>query len=395
MAKVLITGLGVVSSIGLGVDENLAQLKLAKTGIQKQHFLKSEHSNYVLGEVKHTTQSLIERSGLSDKDHSRTIALGALAAKEAVEMAQLSPGDLHKAVFISATTVAGMDRTEKAYKNYLDNGMVESEVYRHHPCQDSTDTIAKHLGVGGLKFTISTACSSSANAIMQGARMIKSGRCEIAIVGGTDAMSLFTFNGFRSLQILDEEWCRPFDITRVGLNLGEGAAYIVLESEVSIARRQVKAIAAVSGYGNANDAFHQTASSPEGDGATLAMQTALDIAGLAPQDIDYVNAHGTATQINDSSESNAFKRVFGANIPPYSSTKAYTGHTLAAAGSIEAVYSILSLQEQCVFPSLNCKQPIEDIAPPVRKVESAALDHVLSNSLGFGGNSSTIILSKL
>lgn len=394
MAKVLVSGMGIVSSIGLGVDENLAHLKSAKTGIQKQHFLKSEHSDYVLGEVKHTTKSLIERCGLSDQDHSRTIAIGALAAKESVKMARLSTSDLQETVFISATTVAGMDRTEKAYKNFQDNGVIESEVYRHHPCQDSTDTIAKHLKIGGLKFTISTACSSSANAIMQGARMIKSGLCEIAIVGGTDAMSLFTFNGFRSLQILDQEWCRPFDITRVGLNLGEGAAYLVLESEASIARRQAKPIGAVSGYGNANDAFHQTASSPEGDGATLAMQTALNIADLAPDEINYVNAHGTATQINDSSESNAFKRVFGADVPLYSSTKAYTGHTLAAAGSIEAVFSVLSLQEQCVFPSLNCKQPIEDIAPPVREVKSATINHVLSNSLGFGGNSSTIILSK-
>lgn len=394
MAEVLISGIGIVSSIGLGVDDNLAHLKSGETGIAKQHFLKSEHSDYVLGEVKHTTKSLIERSGLSEEDHSRTIALGALAAKEAVEMADLSSADLNTAVFISATTVAGMDRTEKAYENYQDNGVVESEVYRHHPCQDSTDTIARHLQIGGLKFTISTACSSSANAIMHGARMIKSGLCDIAIVGGTDAMSLFTFNGFRSLQILDQEWCRPFDITRVGLNLGEGAAYLVLESEASIARRQAKPIASVSGYGNANDAFHQTASSPDGDGATLAMQTALNIAGLAPKDIDYVNAHGTATLINDSSESNALKRVFGANIPLYSSTKAFTGHTLAAAGSIEAVFSILSLQEQCVFPSLNCKQPIEDIEAPVRKVESASLIHILSNSLGFGGNSSTIILSK-
>src|SRR5690606_8400871 len=189
--------------------------------------------------------------------------------------------------------------------------------------------------------TISTACSSSANSIMMAAQMIEDGLLRCAVAGGTDALSRFTLNGFNTLMIVDKELCQPFDKHRRGLNLGEGAAYLLIMSEALADELQLQKIAFVSGYANANDAYHQTASSPEGAGNQLAMRNALVRAGLQPEDISYINAHGTGTPNNDSAECAAIQNVFETACPPFSSTKSYTGHTLAASGAVEAVFSTL------------------------------------------------------
>ncbi|MNY29419.1 3-oxoacyl-[acyl-carrier-protein] synthase 2 [compost metagenome] len=216
-------------------------------------------------------------------------------------------------------------------------------------------------------------------------------------MGGTDGLSQFTISGFRSLMIFDDEWCRPFDETRKGLNLGEGAGFLVLETEETIKKSGKKPLAILSGWSNASDAYHQTASSPEGLGATLSMKGALEIAGLSPADISYINAHGTATPNNDLSESHGIKTVFGSTVPPFSSTKAYTGHTLAASGGIEAVFGILALNNGILLPNLNFRQAIEEtgLIPVKNYSEGNNIRHILSNSFGFGGNNSTIILSKV
>lgn len=395
MSRVVVSGAGIVSAIGIGLSENWEALKSAKPGVALPEILNTDHPDFMLGEVKKTTTELLYLAGMHERIWtSRTIALAALAIKEAIGMAKLTAGDLENTRLVSATSVAGMDKTEGAYSDDPSHPQKNAQVYLHHECGKSTEYIAKYIGINGGCATISTACSSSANAIMQGAKMIKHGLCEKVIVGGTDALSLFTLNGFRSLQILDKEWSRPFDETRKGLNLGEGAAYLVLESEESAQKRETNILATIAGYGNANDAFHQTASSPEGNGATDAMRAALNVSGLREDEIGYVNAHGTGTDINDSSEGNALKRIFGDNIPPYSSTKAYTGHTLAAAGSIEGVFSILALGHQSTLPNLNCSQPIADMQAPVLKMEDTEIHHVLSNSFGFGGNCSAVIYSK-
>src|SRR5690606_38751852 len=187
----------------------------------------------------------------------------------------------------------------------------------------------------------------------------------------------------------------PFDNHRKGLNLGEAAAYLVLESPRLLEQKPKKVLAYLSGYGNANDAFHQTASSENGQGAFLAMQKALQKAQLTPQDISYINAHGTATVNNDLSEGRAFLRIIGNNTPNFSSTKPYTGHTLPAAAAIEAVYSILALQHNVVFPNKNFSTPMEefDLIPQTTLLQKE-LTHVLSNSFGFGGNCSALIFSK-
>ena len=225
--------------------------------------------------------------------------------------------------------------------------------------------------------------------------MLRCGLAETVVVGGAESLSKFHLNGFNTLMILDRRPCRPFDADRAGLNLGEGAAYLVMETAASVSRRGVRPLCSLHGYGNACDAFHQTASSPNGEGAFLAMTEALQMAGLEPADIQYVNAHGTGTPNNDLSESVALQRVFGGEIPPVSSTKSFTGHTTSASGSVEAMICILAMNRQFLPPNLNWETPMEGGIIPVTGSHSPVeLRHVMSNAFGFGGNDSSIILSR-
>lgn len=393
---IAITGMGIISSIGNTVEETYSSLIHREPGISRIKNIDTIHKdNIKVGEVKASNDELIDFLKLpQSNNYSRTAMLSEIAAKEAVRNANIKNINDYRTGFISATSVGGMDMTEK----YSFTGFQEPENRKYiesRTCSDSTTKVANSLGISDFVTTISTACSSSANAIMLGARMIKSGKLDRVIVGGADCLSKFTINGFNVLMILSDTDCKPFDENRNGLNLGEAAAYLVLESEEIIKKENKKVIAYVSGYANANDAFHQTASSDNGEGATLAMKKALEVANLQPDAIDYVNAHGTATPNNDSSESKALLRVFGKSMPDMSSTKAYTGHTLAAAAAIEAVFSVLALQYNKVFPNLNFETPITSTGIiPVVEVEEKDLNYVLSNSFGFGGNCSTLIFSK-
>ena len=279
-----------------------------------------------------------------------------------------------------------MDLTEKQFPHYSLN----------HGCGASTDLAALYLGCFADATTLSTACSSAANAIVFGANLLRSGKYSRIVVGGSESLSNYHLNGFNSLMILDREPCRPFDATRAGLNLGEGAAYLVLETAESAEERGVKAMGRLSGFGNACDAFHQTASSENGEGAYLAMTKALKMAALEPGAIDYVNAHGTGTPNNDASESAALRRIFGDDIPPVSSTKAVTGHTTSASGSIEAVICLLAMQEGFIPAQQNWKTP--DPACVVPFTDAAAkrrIRNVISNAFGFGGNDTSLIFSCL
>ncbi|MCC7031088.1 MAG: beta-ketoacyl-[acyl-carrier-protein] synthase family protein, partial [Chitinophagaceae bacterium] len=242
--------------------------------------------------------------------------------------------------------------------------------------------------------TISTACSSSANAIMLGSRLVQQGHLDVAICGGTDALTRFTINGFNALKNIDKEVCKPFDAGRNGLNLGEGAAYLIIERAADCADRNHTPVAAIKGYCNFHESFHATAPNPEGEGAYQVMKRALLKAGLGANEIQYINAHGTATLTNDESESNAMKRLFQ-QVPAFSSTKCYTGHTLAAAGAVEAIYSLLALQHQCVYANLNFENPmLGSELMPQTIFEQKPLENVMSNSFAFGGNNASLIFSK-
>ena len=285
-----------------------------------------------------------------------------------------------------------MDLSERYFAEMIADGG-HLEYLLDHSCGDNTRLMAEHFGCFTDYTTISTACSSAANALILGANMLKAGEADIVVAGGTEALSLFHLNGFNSLMILDKERCRPFDDTRAGLNLGEGAAFVVMETEEHARQRQAPIHAYLSGYGNACDAFHQTASSDNGEGAYLAMREALGMAGLQPSDIDYVNAHGTGTPNNDQSESVALQRVFGSDLPPVSSTKGFTGHTTSASGSIEAVICLLAMHHGFIPANLGFAHPMASGIVPSLGTDGCQLRHVLCNSFGFGGNDSAIVLS--
>ncbi|MBD1433463.1 beta-ketoacyl-[acyl-carrier-protein] synthase family protein [Sphingobacterium sp. DN00404] len=393
---VAVTGLGVISSIGNTVEENLQALQAGKHGLSRiANFPTRLQEHIWVGEIKSSNDELSDNLELLPPHaFTRTALLGAYAARQALKSANVDDVNQIRTGFLSSTSVGGMDYTERYGPTYL----TSSEWRRYipsHPAGDSSHKIAKYLGIKGLVTTVSTACSSAANAIMMGARLIRSGRLDRVIVGGTDALSKFTINGFHTLMILSDAPCRPFDKHRNGLNLGEGAAYLVLESQKTVKQQSKNVLAYLTGYGNANDAFHQTASSENGEGAFLAMQKALAVAQLRPQEIDYVNVHGTATPNNDLSEGRAMRRIFKNKTPSFSSTKPFTGHTLAAAGAIEAVYSILALQQDLVFPNLHFDTPMEEFDMiPQTTVQYRSTSHVLSNSFGFGGNCSSLIFSK-
>ena len=394
---VAITGMGIISAIGNSVEENYFSLINNKTAITTIENISTVHADLrKVGEIKKTNQELADELQLSDDNNfSRTAMIGAIAAKQAVKDAGITSINEYKTGLISATSVGGMDMTERYYYDYFE----KPETIKYISCHDGGDVaqkIADELGLKGMVTTISTACSSAANSIMLGARLIKSGKLDRVIVGGTDALAKFTINGFKTLMILSDGYNMPFDNDRKGLNLGEAAAFLVLESDEIVKKENKKVLARVSGYGNANDAFHQTASSENGDGACLAMEKAFQVSGLKPEQIDYINVHGTATPNNDLSEGRAIVRVFGEkNIPDFSSTKPFTGHTLAAAAAIEAVYSVLTIQNNVVFPNLNFKTPMEEFNMiPETSLKQKNIEHVLSNSFGFGGNCSTVIFSK-
>ncbi len=393
--KILITGIGTFSSIGKNVEETLQSLKTRQHGIGKMEYLDSVHKEEIpVAEIKMSDEELAKQiNHPNPKGITRATLIGMRAAKEAMMDAKIDLSDGMRTGLISSNTVGGMDKTEVYFLHFLEE-VVDTAFLDSNDCGAGTEKMADWLGIKDYITTISTACSSAANSIMFGARLIKNGVIDRAVVGGTDCLTKFTINGFNTLKILDRALCRPMDDSRTGLNLGEGAGYLVIESEQAAAGKKV--YATLSGYGNTNDAFHQTASSPQGDGAYNAMKTALKISGLQPSDIDYINLHGTGTENNDLSEGRAISRLFESSIPKMSSTKSYTGHTLAASGGLEAVFSILAIQNNLIFPNLRFQNRIADLTvePVSELVENVEINHIVSNSFGFGGNNTALVFSK-
>ncbi len=353
--RIAITGAGIISAIGAGKEETLRSLLAGRSGIGPLRHLRTSHR-----------EALGQASNNDDEPHD-LVAL------------------------VSGTTVGGMDITENLFLEALGTGG-NGDMMRSHTCGSSTRDIADYFGIFDLLTTTS---------------LIRSGRADVVVAGGAECLTKYHLNGFNSLMILDSEPCRPFDASRAGLNLGEGAGFLVLESHAHAQARGTEPLAFLDGYGNACDAFHQTASSPDGDGAYKAMNEAIAMAGLEPRDIDYVNAHGTGTVNNDESESRALKRTFGEDMPPVSSTKSFTGHTTSASGGIESVICILAMLNGFIPANLGWKTPFEGgiipyvdtpanpssgCASSARKVQ---LEHVLCNSFAFGGNDTSLLFSRI
>ena len=391
--EICISGMGLISAIGNTVEENFQSLVQRKSGIRPVELLSGKGANgFVAGEIKLTNPQLAEMAGFpAAADLPRSALLALIAVKEALLNAGFTDFDPWRTGIILGNTVGGMDLTEQFYhKNTGNDTFIKS-----HSCGFVTEQVAELIGIKGFATTISTACSSGANAIMLGARLIKNGIVDRVIAGGTDALSMFTYNGFKSLMVVDPEPCRPFDRNRAGMNLGEGAGIIILEKTEAAQERGKIPLAILSGYANANDAFHPTATSPDGTGPWLSMSKAIENAGISPGEIDYINVHGTGTENNDITEAIAMSRVFGENLPPFSSTKSYFGHTLGAAGGVEAVVSVLSLTRKVIFPNLFFHQPMDEmpVVPVTEVVTDRPVRHVLSNSFGFGGNNTSLVFS--
>ena len=394
--NIVITGEGIISAIGNDKATVLQSLLDGRSGIVEMKHLHSSHHELPVGEVQLSNDEMKAMLALPiEEQTSRTSLMGMLAVRQALAEAQLpetAPKN-RRVVLISGTTVGGMDITEQYYDSFATSDE-HLDCLKKHDCGSSTEEIAAMFGISECT-TISTACSSAANALILGANLLKTGQADLVIAGGSEALTRFHLNGFNSLMILDHEPCRPFDAQRAGLNLGEGAAFVVMETEASARERGAEIHAWLTGYGNACDAFHQTASSDNGEGAYRAMTEALEMAQLKPEDIDYVNAHGTGTPNNDLSESAALKRVFAEKMPLISSTKAFTGHTTSASGSIETVICLLAMQHHFVPANLRWEHQIPDGITPTTGVKDVTLKHVVCNAFGFGGNDSSLILSAV
>ncbi len=393
MSRILVTGIGLVSAIGNNAAENRKSLAEGHCGISQLEGFPSRFAGIMpFGEIKIRNQQLIEKFGQHQAGVTRPCLLALMAMEEAIADASVTNAELSdfSTALINATTVGGMCLTDELFHdaNAADEG---SPYLSSYDCADTAIFLQKHYRIGGIINSINTACSSSANSIAFGAALIKSGRAKRVIAGGVDCLAKFTINGFNSLHILSNELCRPFDISRKGLNLGEAAAYLVLEPEEEL--RGKKYYAELTGYANSNDAYHPSSLSDNGVGPYKSMMDALEKAELLPAQIDYINAHGTGTENNDAVESIAMQRVFG-TVPAFSSTKANTGHTLGAAGSLEAAYCILNLSNQELYPALQFETAIPETGYiPNLKFKPAEIKHVMSNSFGFGGNCTSLIFS--
>lgn len=392
---IYVTGMGCVSAIGLDMTTMLHSLLHSRSGIGSVKYLDTSLRQYPAGEVDCDNAALALSLGCSGAEASlRTVLLGIHAGREALKNSRLA--DLSHTAFINGTTVGGMDNTERIFTRIHDDKDDEAtRRLEYNDCGCVTRLTADSLGQFAMISTLSTACSSAANAIIHGADLIKSGRVDSALSGGSECLSRFHFNGFNSLMILNADRCRPFSADTAGINLGEGAAYLVLERGSDVKRRGIRPLARLSGYANRCDAYHQTAMSDNGEGPFLAMTAAIDNAGLTPRDISYINAHGTGTRNNDTSELRAMKRIWGDNLPPYSSTKSLTGHTTSASGAIEAVICILALQHGFLPAGPTGRTPLDATSPPLQAPVEATARHILCNSFGFGGNDSSLIFSSI
>jgi 3-oxoacyl-[acyl-carrier-protein] synthase II len=389
--RIAITGVGSINALGTGVEVFAAALREGRCGIGELTVFPSTGFRTTLAaEVRHLAPPPVSAPRLL-RGVARTGLLALTATLEAWRMAGL--GDGSAVGVLLGTTTGGMAVGEEAYRA-RDRSTLRQ--WLETPVSAATDLVARAIGSHGPRLTISTACSSGANALGIGADWIRAGRVAAVLCGGADALCQMAYSGFNALQALDRAPCRPFDRRRAGITLGEGAALFVLERWDVAERRGAHILGEFVSYGSSADAHHVTQPRPDGAGAVLAIQRALDEGGVAAEAIDYINAHGTGTPQNDVVETRAIKQVFGAHAYriPVSSTKSQVGHCLAAGGSIEALAALLAVRGGFVPPTATLEEPDPecDLDYVPRRSRSATLRTVLSNSYGFGGNNTSLVL---
>jgi len=393
--RVVITGAGSINALGEGVDAFADGLQRGRCGIAALSLFEAAAYRSACAAEVHDLAAPAWLPKPIARRASRSDLLALIAAREAVDGAVLA-GGADVGVVVGATT-GGMFGAEEQYRRRL-GGLppLRRSVMAAAPVSVSADLLAKLFGCEGPRLTVSTACSSGGNALGIAADWIRSGRATAVLCGGVDSLCRMTFSGFNALQALDTVPCRPFDRDRAGLSLGEGAAMFVLEGAERAQARGATVLAEFLGYGVSADAHHITQPRPDGAGALRAMQRALQESGVAPEELDYVNAHGTATPLNDVLETRALKALLGprAYDVPVSSTKSMVGHCLAAAGAIEALACVLALRGGFVPPTVNLKHPDPecDLDYVAEHSRAQAIRTVLSNSYGFGGNNTSVVL---
>lgn len=399
--RVVVTGLGTLNAVAGNVADFRRALQEGVCGIGPVTvFDTAEFRTHAGGQVNGFDPRRSIPKPISIKRMSRSDQLAMAAALEALADAGLWP--LPEALrqdtgVIIGGGAGGMLACEAEYDHWLKGN--RQPVYSRFAsfcCASSADHIAAQLALMGPKTTFMTACSSGAMAIGYARDMIQSGRAPLMICGGTEPLCRITYAAFNALQAVDPEFCKPFDQHRMGMSLGEGAGILILEALSHARRRGARILAELLGYGVSCDAHHMTAPDPQAGGAVLCMRAALEDAGVAAAQVDYINAHGTATPANDAMESRAIHEVFGerAGTVPVSSTKSMTGHTLGAAGAIEAVASVLAIAHGFLPPTvhLQAPDPACDLNHVTGGARWAAVNVVLSNSFAFGGNNTALVL---
>ena len=389
MSHIVVTGIGIISAAGRTPDEVWTALLDGRSGLGRLTLFSSTRcGQFPVAEVRGDLSA-------DRPDGSRSDRLALYAAREAYRHAGLGNLAGREAIgIVLGNCTGGMDESEEFVRGLLKENRAEFELLRHHECAWPTNVVADSLGLRGFRATISEACASGATAIATACDAIRAGEAETVLTGGADSLTRFTLNGFCSLLNVSPSGCRPFDAGRDGMSLGEGAGVLVLETAEHAAARGARPLAVIAGYGATCDAYHATAPSPDGAGARKAMELALEMAGLRPAEVDYLNAHGTGTIENDAAEARAIVELFGGRIPHVSSTKRFFGHTLAAAGAIEAIVCMLSIRHQAIPANLGLERAADDLGfVPVTRTQPSPVCVTMSNSLGFGGQNSSLVIT--
>ncbi|MFC0524784.1 beta-ketoacyl-ACP synthase II [Pontibacillus salicampi] len=406
--RVVITGMGAVSPVGNDVETMWDSLVNGKSGIGPiTRVNKEEFPVHVSGELKDfDPANYMDKKEAKKMDPFTQYALA--AAKMAVKDANLEiteENDTRTGVWIGSG-IGGMTTYEDNFRKFLDKGARRvSPFFVPMMIPDmAAGQVSIALGAKGINSCTVTACASGANSIGDAYKVIERGDADIMIAGGTEApLTNISFAGFSSMKALATEEdptkaSRPFDKERGGFVMGEGAGVLIMETLESAQQRGANILAEIVGYGSTGDAHHITAPAPSGEGATRSMKQALENAGLSPEEVDYINAHGTGTALNDKFETEAVKNVFGdyAYKLAMSSTKSMTGHLLGAAGAVEAVVSIKAILDNTLPPTINYenKDPDCDLDIVPNEARQSSVNTVLSNSLGFGGHNATLIFKR-
>jgi 3-oxoacyl-[acyl-carrier-protein] synthase II len=402
--RIVITGMGTLNAVSNNVPDFTQALKEGSCGIEKiDLFDTSGFCSQTGGQIKNfTIRDYIPRN-FCIKRMSRADKLSFAATLEALRDAGLysPPEELKEEIGVAIGGGAGgLLEAEEFYRDFLkENGKkAKFSTLSSLFCSSSADRIASSFGFAGPKSTFMTACSGGATAIGYARDLIMNNHASIMLAGGVEPMCRLTYAAFNALKSIDPNTCRPFDRNRAGLSLGEAAAVMVLETLDSAIDRGAKIYGEVLGYGITCDSFHMTAPDEQASGAIRSMQAALKDSGLSVDDIDYINAHGTATPVNDVMETKAIKEVFGSRVYsiPVSSTKSMHAHTLGAAGALEGIVSVLALHNKFIPPTINCKEsdPLCDLDYVTSGSRKANLRAVLSNSFAFGGNNTALIFGR-